>query len=73
MNKQPTRSNCPSEAKALQAFLNKREAIAVQVLAGIARGDGMKRNPAEAAVWAVDAADTLLQKLYVHEDKASTE
>ena len=38
-----------TEAAALRKFLNKREDIAVQILAGIARADGMQRNPAEAA------------------------
>lgn len=62
-----------TESAALRKFLNKREDIAVQILAGLARADGMQRNPAEAAAWAVDAADALLQKLYVHEDKTREE
>lgn len=73
MSKQPTRDNGLTEAKALQAFLNKREAISVQILTGIARADGMQRNPAEAAAWAVDAADALLQKLYVPKDTPEKE
>lgn len=79
-------------AAALRKFLNKREEIAVQVLAGlvhnpaltqmatireVVKGEGLEHtlsvdlSPVVDA--AVAAADALLQKLYIHEDKAGKE
>lgn len=55
------------EEKAAQVarFLSqKRETFAHSAFAGICRADGMKRNPADVAKWSVDAADSLLEKLY---------
>ena len=78
MSKQPTRGNGPSEAKALQAFLNKREAIAVQVLASLAQNpniidNGFTLDPEDVAGYAVEMADELLKKLYVHKDTPEKE
>lgn len=79
-----------TEAAALRKFLNKREDIAVQILAGLMQNpaltqiaiirEGLRQdeyfrsiNLRPVAEAAVDAADALLQKLYVHQDKAEKE
>lgn len=58
-----------TEAAALRKFLNKREDIAVRILTAICSADGMGNDPKAVAKWSIQAADALLQKLYVHEDK----
>ena len=63
-----------TEAAALREFLNKREEIAVQVLASLAQNPnimdvGFTLDPEDVANYAVEMADALLQKLYIHEDK----
>lgn len=67
-----------TQAAALRKFLNKREDIAVQVLASLAQNPniidvGFTLAPEDVANYAVEMADALLQKIYVHEDKAATE
>lgn len=67
-----------TEAAALRKFLNKREDIAVQILAGLSQNPnimdvGFTLDPKDVANYAVETADALLQKLYIHEDKAATE
>ena len=56
-------------AAALRKFLNKREDIAVQVMTAICSTTGMRLTPEAVAEWSIQAADALLQKLYIHEDK----
>lgn len=62
-----------TEAAALRKFLNKREDIAVQILTAICSADGMGHDPEAVAKWSIQAADALLQKLYIHEDKPAAE
>lgn len=52
------------EQMQLRAIAQKREAFAQMAFASIARCDGMQRNPADAAKWAVSAADALIEELY---------
>lgn len=52
------------EQMQLRAIAQKREAFAQMAFASIARCDGMQRNPADVAKWAVSSADALIEELY---------
>lgn len=67
-----------TESAALRKFLNKREDIAVQVLAGLVQNPAFlttdnAENAGSLATMAIACTDALLQQLYIHEDKAATE
>ena len=67
-----------TEAAALRKFLNKREDIAVQILAGLVQNPAFlttdnAENAGSLATMAIACTDALLEKLYIHEDKSGTE